>query len=69
MRYASPHALRTALEDRLLRRSQQTGISLDRLRRRVMFERIVARLEAADPGRWVLKGGMALEVASATTPA
>jgi hypothetical protein len=50
MRYASPHALRTALEDRLLRRSQQTGISLDRLRRRVMFERIVARLEAADPG-------------------
>jgi hypothetical protein len=27
-----------------------------------MFERIVARLEAADPGRWVLKGGMALEV-------
>jgi hypothetical protein len=28
----------------------------------VLFERIVARLEAAEPGRWVLKGGMALEV-------
>lgn len=26
-----------------------------------MFERVVARLEAAEPGRWVLKGGMALE--------
>lgn len=62
MTYVSPHALRTALEDRLLRRSQETGISVDRLRRRVMFERIVARLEAADSGRWVIKGGMAMEV-------
>jgi predicted nucleotidyltransferase component of viral defense system len=28
----------------------------------VLFERIVARLHNADPGLWVLKGGMALEV-------
>jgi hypothetical protein len=28
----------------------------------VVFERIVARLQTAEPGRWVLKGGMALEV-------
>jgi len=28
----------------------------------VLFERIVARLEAAQPGQWVVKGGMALEV-------
>jgi predicted nucleotidyltransferase component of viral defense system len=62
MTYGTPHVLRTALEDRLQRRSQEAGISLDRLRRRVMFERIVARLEVAEPGRWVLKGGMALEV-------
>jgi len=27
-----------------------------------MFERVVARLERAEPGAWVLKGGMALEV-------
>lgn len=27
-----------------------------------MFQRIVARLDSAEPGRWVLKGGMALEV-------
>jgi predicted nucleotidyltransferase component of viral defense system len=27
-----------------------------------MFERIVARLQSAEPGSWVLKGGMALEV-------
>jgi len=51
-----------ALEDRLLARSKETGVSLDRLRRRVVFERVVVRLQAAEPGRWVLKGGMALEV-------
>lgn len=62
MTYDSPHAFRAALEQRLLNRSEASGISLDRLRRRVLFERIVARLDAAEPGRWVLKGGMALEV-------
>ncbi len=62
MTYGTPRALRDALEDRLRNRSAATGIALDRLRRRVLFERVVARLEAADPGAWVLKGGMALEV-------
>lgn len=37
-------------------------MALDRLRRRVLFERILTRIEAAEPGKWVLKGGMALEV-------
>lgn len=62
MTYQSAPALRTALERRLLERSTETGASLDRLRRRVMFERIIARMQAAEPGQWVLKGGMALEV-------
>lgn len=62
MTYDTPQALRMALEQRLLNQSEGTGISLDRLRRRVIFERIVARLEFAEPGQWVLKGGMALEV-------
>ena len=62
MTYATPAALRAALEQRLLTRSNETGVGLDRLRRRVLFERIVARLQAAEPGLWVLKGGMALEV-------
>lgn len=62
MSYETPKALRVALENRLLARSQDTGISLDRLRRRVLFERILARLQVAEPGLWVLKGGMALEV-------
>jgi len=60
--YDSAAALRTALEQRLSNRAVLTGLGLDRLRRGVLFERIVARLEAAQPGRWVLKGGMALEV-------
>jgi predicted nucleotidyltransferase component of viral defense system len=60
--YATPQALRAALEHRLLAKSTATGVSLDRLRRRVVFERIVARLQVAEPGVWVLKGGMALEV-------
>ncbi|MGI8408014.1 MAG: nucleotidyl transferase AbiEii/AbiGii toxin family protein [Actinomycetota bacterium] len=62
MTYDTPQALRMALEHRLLTRSEETGIGLDRLRRRVVFERIVVRLEVAEPGQWVLKGGMALEV-------
>ena len=62
MSYDSPRALRTALEHRLLQRTSETGISLDRLRRRVVFERVVARLSSAEPGAWVVKGGMALEV-------
>lgn len=62
MTYGSPQALRMALEQRLLTTSREGGIALDRLRRRVLFERIVSRLQTAEPGRWVLKGGMALEV-------
>jgi hypothetical protein len=60
--YETPQALRTALERRLLTQSEETSVPLDRLRRRVIFQRIVTRLQRAEPGRWVLKGGMALEV-------
>lgn len=62
MTYETPAAFRMALEQRLLSRSNATEIALDRLRRRVVFERIVTRLQHAEPGVWVLKGGMALEV-------
>lgn len=62
MTYETVKALRVALDQRLLNQSRVSGINLDRLRRRVVFERVVARLEAAEPGQWVLKGGMALEV-------
>ncbi len=62
MTYDSAESLRQALEHRLRERSDSTGLPIDRLRRRVLLERIVARLEHAEPGQWVLKGGMAMEV-------
>jgi hypothetical protein len=60
--YATDAAFRAALETRLATRSRDLGLDLSRLRRRVVFERLLARLERTEPGRWVLKGGMALEV-------
>jgi len=62
MSYATDAAFRAAVEARLATRSRDAGIDLSRLRRRVVFERVLARLEQGDPGRWILKGGMALEV-------
>lgn len=50
MTYRTPQALRTALEERLLTQSETTGVALDRLRRRVVFERVLARLHSAEPG-------------------
>jgi hypothetical protein len=60
--YRSLGAFRQALEQRLLGQSRETGTDLNRLRRRVVFERILARLVASQPGAWVVKGGMAVEL-------
>lgn len=62
MTYESPAALRQALETRLGSRSRESGIDLERLRRRAAFERLLVRLELGAPGRWIVKGGMALEL-------
>ena len=62
MLYRSPAALRAALDQRLRNKSQESGVSVERLRRRVMYERIVVRLDLAEPGMWVVKGGLALDV-------
>ncbi len=58
MRYATAAAFRQALEDRL----RAAGGDIVRARRRIVFERILARLVADRPAAWVLKGGVALEV-------
>lgn len=42
-----------------MNRSRETGHDVNRLRRHVVFHRILARLAPAE--RWVLKGGFALE--------
>ncbi len=62
MRYASPAAFRTGLEARLLKQSRDTGVDLGRLRRQVVFERLLARFARSEDAGWVLKGGMALEL-------
>lgn len=61
MRYASADAFRRALETRLLALSRDGGVSLVRLRKSVAFDRLLARLFAVAPDRWVLKGGLALD--------
>ncbi|NIA26108.1 MAG: nucleotidyl transferase AbiEii/AbiGii toxin family protein [Gammaproteobacteria bacterium] len=62
MTYESVAAFRQALEQRLLNQARDTDTDLNRLRRRVVFERILYRLTTSQPGMWVVKGGMAVEL-------
>lgn len=62
MKYATPQAFERALSDRLKRQATEESVELDRLRKRVAFERFLARLFSQAPPRWVLKGGYALEL-------
>jgi Nucleotidyl transferase AbiEii toxin, Type IV TA system len=62
MRYTSAAAFRAALDQRLKTQSEQTGVALGRLRKRVAFELLLRRLIAVAPGRWVLKGAFALDL-------
>jgi hypothetical protein len=60
-RYPTAAAFRTALEDHLRRRARSTGTPLDRLRKEIAHQRLLARLAVvAPPGSWALKGGQAL---------
>jgi hypothetical protein len=64
-RYATAAAFRRALEDRLQDIAGKEGVDLQRLRRQVAFDRLLARLfQAARPGAlpWILKGGYAMEL-------
>ncbi len=59
MKYASAADFRKALEARLLARSQY--LSLVRLRKSVVFDRLLARLMIVASGRWLLKRALALD--------
>ncbi|MEO5965960.1 MAG: nucleotidyl transferase AbiEii/AbiGii toxin family protein [Candidatus Limnocylindrales bacterium] len=61
MRYASAPPFREALETRLGAASRSGGPSLARLRKEVVFDRLLARLVAVAPDRWILKGALALD--------
>jgi hypothetical protein len=60
--YATAGAFRRALEDRLKRIAQEETVDVNRLRRQVAFDRLLARLFQPDQQPWVLKGGYALEL-------
>jgi hypothetical protein len=61
VRYATAGAFRAALEARL-KSEQSDGVGLSRLRKRIVFERLLARLQVVAPDGWLLKGGFALEL-------
>ncbi len=61
-RYASGMALRTALEERLNKEAVENNTDLQRLRRKVAFDRLLARLFRNRDTNWVLKGGYAMEL-------
>lgn len=61
MKYATDQAFRIALEARI-KQGQSDAAGVSRLRKRIVFERLLARLVAQAPGEWVLKGGFALEL-------
>jgi predicted nucleotidyltransferase component of viral defense system len=62
MKYATPAAFRTALDQRLKTEAEHTGIALGRLRKRITFELFLRRLVKVAPSRWVLKGAFALDL-------
>lgn len=63
MKYESGSAFRMALEARLRTESLETNVPLARLRKLVAFDRLLARMMGADQlDRWLLKGGLALQV-------
>ncbi len=60
--YATAEAFRTALEKRLDDIAKQESINLQRLRRQVSFDRLLARLFSDENAPWLLKGGYAMEL-------
>jgi len=60
--YTTAGAFRRAVEERLKNLSQAKQVDVNRLRRQVAFDRLLARLFQNDATPWALKGGYALEL-------
>lgn len=60
--FTTAGAFRQSLEERLKQFAKNQGTDLSRLRRRVAFERLLARLFTKENPRWLLKGGYAIEL-------
>ncbi|MEX1141313.1 MAG: nucleotidyl transferase AbiEii/AbiGii toxin family protein [Thermoleophilaceae bacterium] len=62
MRYRDAAAFRQALEQRLKHLARGDDAQLVNARRRVLFYRLLARLATTGGDRWLLKGGLALDL-------
>jgi hypothetical protein len=60
--YTTAGAFRRALEERLKKTSLTDQIDLNRIRRQISFDRLLARLFREETAPWALKGGYALEL-------
>ncbi len=61
-KYKTATAFLMALSDRLKNKSKDEKVDIQRLRRQVAFDRLLARLFHIEPSPWVLKGGYAMEL-------
>jgi hypothetical protein len=62
VKYDTAEAFRAALDQGIRNEATTTKLPVMRLRKRVAFERFLARLTVTEPGNWVLKGAFALEL-------
>jgi len=60
MKYGTAAGFRAALLEHLRVEADRTGTSPEQLRKRVVFERLLARLFVVAPDRWTLKGAIGL---------
>lgn len=61
-RPATAVAMRQALDHRLRNEAARRGTSFEKLRTKLMLERLLARLFHADDAPWLLKGGLSFEL-------
>ena len=59
--YTTPAGFRAAVEAKLREWAHRLGVPAYIVRRQAALERLIVRLTKVAPGRWALKGGMALE--------
>jgi hypothetical protein len=60
--YATPKAFRTALETRIATNHRADKIPIERIRKQISFDRLLARLFSKKPSLWLLKGGYAMQL-------
>jgi len=62
VKYSTAVAFRRALEERMKTHADGDPARIGRDRKRVVFDRLLARLAMVAPDAWVLKGGFALDL-------